>query len=106
MRYFKIATTVVFGLFWAAVVAVVIFGFTFPGGSTGEDLFPDPTVGQAVYDPAGAFDPAVEQALESQVDAIEERSGAELAVYVRVDDFATEESNEAAARASTMGWSG
>ncbi|MGZ8563797.1 MAG: TPM domain-containing protein, partial [Candidatus Limnocylindria bacterium] len=104
MRYFKIASTVIFGLFWAAVIALVILGATFGGSSSGEKRFPNPVSGQAVYDPAGAFDPAVEQALESQIDAIEARSGAEIAIYAQVDASATEDSNQAAAQALLEEW--
>jgi uncharacterized membrane protein YgcG len=104
MRYFKVASTVVFGLFWAAVVAFVIFGSSTPGASTAENQFPNPVNGQSVYDPAGAFTPDVEKALESQVDAIRARSGAQIAIYVRVDESATEESNQAAAQALLEQW--
>lgn len=104
MRFFKVASTVIFGLFWAAVVALVLFGSLLPSGAGGEKLFPDPVTGQRVYDPAGAFDPAVEQALESQARAIEDRSGAQVAIYVRIDEAATEESNQAAAQALLEQW--
>ncbi len=104
MRFFKVASTVVFGLFWAAVIAVVFLGFSFPASSFGDNRFPDPADGQAVYDPAGAIDPGVERALESLIDDIEARSGAELVVYVHLDEFATEDSNLAAARALLDQW--
>lgn len=103
MRSFKVASTVIFGIFWAALV-IFVFGSGFIGGSSGEHQFPDPVKGQRVYDPAGAFDPAVEQALESQVHAIEDRSGAQIAIYVRIDESATEESNQAAAQALLQQW--
>ena len=104
MRFFKVASTVVFGLFWAVVAAVVLFGFTFPSASSGAHSFPDPVNGHHVYDPAGALDSGVEQALEAQIKAIRERSEAELAVYVQVDDFATEDSNLAAAQELLDQW--
>jgi uncharacterized membrane protein YgcG len=47
--------------------------------------YPDPIEGVAVYDPAGALTPQVEQRLEAQIDAIEARSGAEIAVYVELE---------------------
>lgn len=103
-RLLKVASTVVFGVFWAAVIAVVFFGSSIPSASSGEGRFPDPVNGQRVYDPAGALEPAVEQALESQIDAIEERSGAQVAIYVQVDETATEESNVEAARALLDQW--
>jgi uncharacterized membrane protein YgcG len=102
IRVFRVASSIVFGLFWTIIIAVAVFGF--PGAPSGEHRFPDPVDGQAVYDPAGALDPEIEEALESQVDAIEARSGAELAIYVQVDEFATEDSNEEAARALLDQW--
>ena len=104
MRFFKVASTAVFGIFWAVVIALVFFGSSIPSSSSGAHRFPDPVKGQRVYDPAGAFDPAVEQALESQVDAIEARSGAQIAIYVQVDGSATEDSNKEAARALLDEW--
>lgn len=102
VRFFRVASSAVFFLFWAIVVVVGVFGF--PGISSGGHRFQDPVNGQAVYDPAGALDPGIEQALESQIDAIEARSGAELAIYVQVDESATPESNLAAAQALLDQW--
>jgi uncharacterized membrane protein YgcG len=102
VRFFRLASSVVFGLFWAIVIAFAVFGF--PGVPSDVKAFPDPVEGQAVYDPAGAFDTDIERALESQIDVIEARSGAELAVYVQVDETATEESNVQAARALMDQW--
>ncbi len=104
MRSFKVVSTVVFGLFWAAVVAFVILGASFPSTSSGASQFPPPVKGQAVYDPAGAFSADIEKLLESQIDAIEARSGAEIAIYVRVDESATEDSNVADAHALLDQW--
>jgi uncharacterized membrane protein YgcG len=102
MRFFRVASSVAFGLFWAAVIAFAVFGF--PGVSSGEHPFPDPVENEAVYDPAGALDPDVGRALEAQIDAIEARSGAELAIYVQVDESATEDSNKAAAQVLMDQW--
>lgn len=102
VRFFRVASTIVFGLFWAVVVVFGVFGFA--GFPSGEHRFPNPVDGQAVYDPAGTLDPEIEQALESQIDAIEARSGAELAVYVQVDESATPDSNLAAAQALLDQW--
>ena len=101
-RVFQVGSSIVFGLFWAILIAVAVFGVL--GGSSGEHRFPDPVDRQAVYDPAGALSPEIEEALESQVEAIEARSGAELAIYVQVDESATEESNVDAARALLDQW--
>ncbi len=104
MRYFKVVSTVVFGLFWAAVIAFVFLGVSIPSTSSGASQFPPPVKGQAVYDPAGAFSSDIEKALESQIDTIEARSGAEIAIYVQVDPSATEDSNAAAAKALLVQW--
>ena len=96
IRVFRVASSIVFGLFWAILIGVAVFGFG--GAPSGEHRFPDPANGQAVYDPAHALTPEIVEALESQIDAIEARSGAELAIYVQVDESATEESNVDAAR--------
>ena len=102
MRVFRIIGNVLFGLFWAAVIAFSLFDF--PGTTAGGDPFPDPVTGRAVYDPAGALEPGIEQALEEQIEAIEARSGAEIVIYVQVDEFATEDSNLAATRALMDQW--
>jgi uncharacterized membrane protein YgcG len=102
VRVFRVASSVVFFLVWAIIIAVGVFGF--PGISSGAHRFPDPVNGQAVYDAAGALEPGIEQALESQIDAIEARSGAELVIYVQVDDAATPDSNLAAAQALMDQW--
>ncbi len=102
LRFFRVASSFVFGLFWAVVIAFAVFGF--PGTSSGEHPFPDPVVGQAVYDPAGALDADIEQVLEAKIDAIEARSGAEIAIYVQVDPSATPDSNLAAAQALLDQW--
>ena len=72
-----------FVAFWLAIVAVSLLGL--PRASYEGPAFPDPVGGQAVHDVAGAIEPDLEAGLEAQIDAIEARSGAELAVYVRVD---------------------
>ena len=104
IRIWKVLSTAAFGIFWAIIVAFSVFGFAFPGQSSDVARFPDPVNGQAVYDPAGALDPVTEQALEAQIDDIERRSAAEIVVYVQVDGSATEESNQAAARALLDQW--
>lgn len=91
-----------FVAFWLAIVAISLLGL--PRPSYDGPAFPDPVGGQAAYDVAGAIEPDLEAGLEAQIDAIEARSGAELAVYVRVDPTATEDSNLAAARALMDQW--
>ena len=103
MRVFRIVGNVLFGVFWLVVIAFAVFDF--PGSTAAADeRFPDPIPGQAVYDPAGALEPGIEQALEAQIDAIEARSGAEIAIYLQVDASATEDSNVAAAQALLDQW--
>jgi uncharacterized membrane protein YgcG len=98
----KIASSAIFALFWAIVIVLFVIGFKFSGSTA--QRFPNPVNRQAVYDPAAALEPGIEQALESQIDAIEARSGAELAIYVQVDPSATEDSNLAAAHALLDQW--
>jgi hypothetical protein len=90
----------------AAVVLLVVFVgpqveslFT-----SGAASFPPPVDDQAIYDPAGAISPAIEEVLESQIDQIEARSGAELVVYVRIEPAATDDSNLADARRLIDEW--
>jgi uncharacterized membrane protein YgcG len=66
--------------------------------------FPPPTEGTAVYDQAGALTQDTVATLETEVDAIEARSGAEIAVFVQVDPAATNESNLEAAKALMDQW--
>ena len=80
LRVIRAVFSTVFGLFWVLIIAFGVLGF--PGVPSSAQHFPDPVPGKAVYDSARAIDPDVEQALEGQVDAIEARSGAELAIYV------------------------
>src|SRR5512142_2763064 len=59
--------------------------------------FPNPVVNQAVYDEAGVFRADTIATLESKIDAIEARTGAEIVVYTQVwptkIDQATSEAN-------------
>jgi uncharacterized membrane protein YgcG len=91
----------------AAVVVLVFLGAPaiarlFSDG--GMSRFPDPVTDQAVYDPAGAVSPDIERVLEAQIDEIENRSRAEVVVYVRVDPAVTDEGNLADAQALIDQW--
>jgi uncharacterized membrane protein YgcG len=66
--------------------------------------FPTPVPGQAVYDGPGALQSETVATLEGEVDQIEARSGAEIAIFVRVDPTATAESNQAAAKQLMDQW--
>lgn len=62
--------------------------------------FPSPEINRAVYDQAGVFSSDTIATLESEIDAIEARTGAEVVVYTQVwpykIDQATSEANAAA----------
>lgn len=66
--------------------------------------FPNPVTGQRVYDEPGALGAGTESTLEAEIRAINQRTGAEIVVYVQVDPGATEDSNLAAARALMDQW--
>ena len=76
--------------FWPIVavglLALSQFGLPFAIGALGSSglTFPDPVIDQAVYDPANALDPQTEALLESRIDAIENRTGAEVVIYTRM----------------------
>jgi uncharacterized membrane protein YgcG len=72
-------------------------------GGTGTD-FPPPVENVSVYDPAGALAADVEAQLEQRIDAIEGRSGAEIAIYSRFAPDVTNESNLADARRLMDEW--
>jgi hypothetical protein len=71
---------------------------------TPASVFPAPIPGQAVYDEAGVLSAEVEATLEERIDAIEERSGAQVVVYFQVDPTATETSNLEAAQTLMDEW--
>ena len=67
--------------------------------------FPDPVADQAVYDYAGVFSEATIASAESTIDAIEARTGAEIAVYSQVVDYGvTTGETETRARALIDQW--
>jgi len=84
----------------AAVLALVAAGSAIASGPP----FPDPVVDQAVYDEAEVLSPGVEQAMERTIDQVELETGAEIAVYLQVDPFATFDGNLEAARALMDQW--
>jgi uncharacterized membrane protein YgcG len=96
--------------FWpiVAIVLLVSVDFVVPwalsafGGSG--TAFPPPTLDRSVYDPAGAVSPETETELEARIDAIENRSGAEMVIYVRVAPDVTDDSNLADARGLMDKW--
>ncbi len=95
LRSIRIGCSILFVAIWVVIfLAVFAVAWFAPGDPA---AFPGPVDGQADYDPAGVLSTEVERALETRIDAIEARSGVEIAVYAQVDPGATEESNLAAA---------
>jgi uncharacterized membrane protein YgcG len=54
------------------------------GAAAAGPPFPPPVEDQAVYDTAGAFRPETVEQVEAMIDAIERRTGAEIAVYTQL----------------------
>ena len=67
--------------------------------------FPDPEPDRAVYDTVGVFTGATIQSAESTIDAIENRTGAEVVVYTQLVDYGiTAEEAETHAKALIDQW--
>jgi uncharacterized membrane protein YgcG len=67
--------------------------------------YPEPVNDQAVYDFAGVLSPGAIASAESTIDAIEERTGAEIVVYTQNSGtYPTTEESEAKARALVDQW--
>ncbi|MGK2849829.1 MAG: TPM domain-containing protein, partial [Candidatus Limnocylindrales bacterium] len=67
--------------------------------------FPEPVADRAVYDYSGIFSEATIAAAEATIDEIEQRTGAELAVYSQVVDYGvTTDETERRARALIDQW--
>jgi uncharacterized membrane protein YgcG len=96
--------------FWPIVAITLLIGVDFVvpwalsafGGSGA--AYPPPGLDRSVYDPAGAVSPQTEAELEARIDAIEQRSGAELAIYIRIAPDVTDDSNLADARRLMDEW--
>ncbi|MEX0629180.1 MAG: TPM domain-containing protein [Chloroflexota bacterium] len=71
---------------------------------TNRSQFPDPVFDQAVYDEAGVLGAATEAIFEQRIDALESRSGAEVAIYLQVDPSQDFETNLALAEALINEW--
>lgn len=84
------------GLLFLSAGAAAVIG--------GGPPFPDPVEGQAVYDEAGVLTPDEASELEASIDALEARSGAEMAVYLQVDPTKDFDSNLAAAESLLNQW--
>ena len=67
--------------------------------------FPDPETDRAVYDNAGILSPEAIADAEARIDAIEQRTAAEIVVYTQLVDYGvTTEETEARARALIDQW--
>ena len=72
--------------------------------STPSATFPDPVAGQSVYDEAGVLSASVVDQLEQEIGDVEDRSGADIVLYLRVMPGATGDENLAAARVLMRQW--
>ncbi len=88
------------------VVFVLPLTLSFIGSipGVGPAAFPPPVENQAVYDVAEVLTPSDEAALEDRIDALEGRSGAEMAIYLQVDPSQTFDSNLALAEQLLNEW--
>ena len=82
---------------------MLLLAIAAPAFGAGPPL-PDPVPNQSVYDPADAIRADTEAALERQIDAIEQRTGAEIVVYLQVKADISEEQNLDDARALMDQW--
>ncbi len=64
--------------------------------------FPEPVFDQAVYDSAGVFQPSTIATLETTIDAIEDRTGAEVVVYTQVWPYKIDQDSSQANAAALM----
>lgn len=91
-----------------AVVVLLALAALAPAGIRAETTpgppFPDPVLGQAVYDTAGLFGAEAIAEAEAIIDRVEERTGAEVVVYTQVKPWATTESTEQDAIALIDQW--
>jgi uncharacterized membrane protein YgcG len=91
----------VHGLLLSIVVAMLVVPVALAAGPP----FPDPVDGQAVYDEAGIFSEGTIADAEATIDAIEERTAAEIVVNTQSVDYGvTTEETEARARALIDQW--
>lgn len=84
----------------AAALATVLLATSVAAGPP----FPDPVPDQSEYDEAGVLNATTEADLEQRVDALEARSGAEVAIYLQVDPSQDFETNLAAAESLLTQW--
>jgi uncharacterized membrane protein YgcG len=91
------------GVAIACAVAALLLAVAEVGGAG--PPFPSPTPGQYVYDTAAVFAPATRSAVQAQIQAIRDRTGAEIVVYTQVVGYReTTEQAEANALALMNQW--
>ena len=88
VRFFRVASTSSSAVFWAIIIAAARLRLPRPLPPTSTDSRTRSTGRRSTTRPARSTRRSSE-ALESQIDAIEARSGAEIAIYVQVDASAT-----------------
>src|SRR5687767_1651071 len=89
----------------ATLLAVVALAVAAAAGAAAGPPFPDPEPDRAVYDTAGVFTGETIQSAEQTIDAIENRTGAEVVVYTQQVEYGiTEAETETHARALIDQW--
>jgi uncharacterized membrane protein YgcG len=78
---------------WARALpsALALLSVTAAAAIAAGPPFPEPVEDQAVYDTADILSDAVEAELESVIDNVESRVGAELVVYTQMDPGISED---------------
>ncbi len=91
---------------WARALpsALALLSLTAAAAMAAGPPFPDPVGDQAVYDTADILSDGVEAALESIIDGVESRVGAEMVVYTQLDPGITEDENLNNAKALIDAW--
>jgi uncharacterized membrane protein YgcG len=89
----------------AALAGVLLAIAAGSGAAAAGPPFPDPELDRAVYDTADVLDPATVARVEGMIDAIEQRTGAEIVVYTQeVPCCESEADAEVRARALMDQW--
>ena len=102
-QVFRLSNWPFFAIALVLAAQVVVPWLTSTIGGTGA-TFPPPTLGVRVYDPAGVVSAQEEALLESRIHEIEQRSGAQIAIFVRVAPDVNEDSNLADAHRLLDEW--
>ncbi|HEY7132145.1 MAG TPA: TPM domain-containing protein [Candidatus Limnocylindrales bacterium] len=96
----RLSTGLVAALFGGVLAALVAL----PAIAAGPP-FPEPETGVRVYDNAGIFSPSTIESVQSTIDGIEQRTGAQVVVYTQgVEDGRSTDDADADARALMDQW--